>query len=78
MQTATIQLETLVCPTCAQKIEKATKALDGVDRDSVKVMFSASKVKFDFDETKVSLDDAVKAITALGFEVLKTQAKPKQ
>ena len=37
MQTATIQLETLVCPSCTQKIEKATKALDGIDKDSVDV-----------------------------------------
>ena len=77
MQTATIQLETLVCPSCTQKIEKATKALDGIDKDSVKVLFSSSKVKFDFDETKVLLQDVEKAISALGFEVLKSQAKAK-
>lgn len=77
MQTATIQLEELVCPSCAQKIEKATKSMDGVDKDSVKVLYNASKVKFDFDETKVSLQDVEKAITALGFDVIKSQAKAK-
>ncbi len=28
---ATIQLETLTCPSCIQKIEGAVKGLDGID-----------------------------------------------
>ena len=35
MKSATIQLETLTCPSCMQKIEGALKALDGVDKDTV-------------------------------------------
>ncbi len=77
MQKATIQLETLTCPSCAMKIENATKSLDGVEKESVKVMFNSSKVKFDFDEGKVSVEDVEKAITTLGYEVLKTQVKAK-
>ena len=34
------------------KIDKAVKALDGVDKESVKVMFNSSKVKLNFDETR--------------------------
>ena len=49
MQKATIQLETLSCPSCLQKIENAMKGLNGIDKDSVKVLFNASKVKVDFD-----------------------------
>ncbi|NLV89632.1 MAG: metal-binding protein, partial [Tissierellia bacterium] len=36
MKSATIQLETLACPSCSQKIEGALKALDGIDKDSIK------------------------------------------
>ena len=75
MKKATIQLETLSCPSCAQKIENAVKALNGVERESVKVLFNASKVKFDFDEEKVSVADAEKAIAALGFEFKGSQVK---
>ncbi|HZK39060.1 MAG TPA: cation transporter [Clostridia bacterium] len=75
MQKATIQVEALTCPSCVQKIENATKALDGVVKESVKVMFNSSKVKLDFDSEKISLDDIVSAITALGYEVKKAQAK---
>ena len=77
MQNATIQLETLTCPSCALKIEKATKALTGVDKDSVKVLFNSSKVKFDFDEKVLSIMDVEKAITTLGYEVKKSQVKAK-
>ncbi len=75
MKKATLQLETLICPSCVQKIEKATKALEGVDKDSVRVMFNSSKLKLDFDDEKLTLGDIEKAIVALGFEVKKSQVK---
>lgn len=76
MKQATLQLETLTCPSCLQKIESAVKAIDGVDQDSVKVMFNSSKVKVTFDDEKTSLEAIEKAITALGYEVKKAKAKP--
>lgn len=77
MQQATIQLETLTCPSCIQKIENATKSMSGVEKESVKVMFNASKLKFDFDAEQVSVEDVEKAISALGYEVKKSQVKAK-
>lgn len=75
MKQATIQLETLSCPSCLQKIENAVKGLDGVVKDSVKVMFNASKVKTEFDEAKISMDQINQAIEALGYGVLKAKAR---
>ncbi|NLM52994.1 MAG: metal-binding protein [Firmicutes bacterium] len=77
MKSATIYLETLTCPSCVQKIESAAKALDGVDAESVKVLFNSSKLKFAFDEGKLAVEDVEKAITALGYEVKKSQVKDK-
>ncbi len=77
MKKATIQLETLTCPSCVQKVESATKSLNGVEKESVKVLFNSSKVKFDFDAEKVSVEDVENAITALGYEVKKSQVKAK-
>ena len=54
MRRATIQLESLVCPSCIQKIEGAVKSLDGVDNESVNVSFNSSKVKLNFDDQKLS------------------------
>lgn len=75
MKKATIQLETLACPSCVQKIEQATKSLAGVEKESVKVLFNSSKVKFDFDAEKTSIEDVERAITALGYVVIKSQVK---
>ena len=57
MQKAVIQLETLSCPSCMQKIENAVKGLNGVNQDSLKVLFNASKVKVDFDSETITIND---------------------
>lgn len=75
MQKATIQLETLACPSCLQKIDKAVKAVAGVNKDSVNVLFNASKVKLEFDGEATSIDKIEIAITSLGYEVKKSQVK---
>ncbi|NLJ83451.1 MAG: heavy-metal-associated domain-containing protein [Halanaerobiaceae bacterium] len=75
MQKATIHLETLSCPSCLQKIDKAVKALDGVDKDSVEVLFNSSKVKVNFDGEVTNIEEIEKAINALGYEVLKSRVK---
>ncbi|WP_373737464.1 cation transporter, partial [Jeotgalibaca porci] len=62
MSKATIQLEALGCPSCMQKIENAVKSLNGVDQDSVKVMFNSSKVKTDFDEATLKIEEIESAI----------------
>lgn len=75
MKSANIQLETLTCPSCMQKIEAAIKALAGVDKDSVSVSFNTSKAKFNFDDAAVTIEDIEKAITRVGYEVKKSRVK---
>lgn len=75
MQKATIQLETLTCPSCMQKIENGVKSLDGVDKKSIKVLFNSSKVRLEYDDEKVSIKDIENAIDKLGYEVIKSQVK---
>ncbi|NLE69080.1 MAG: heavy-metal-associated domain-containing protein [Clostridiales bacterium] len=75
MKKATLQLDTLTCPSCVMKIENAVKGLDGVDKDSVNVLFNASKVKVDFDDTRLSAGDIEKSITTLGYDVKKVQVR---
>ena len=65
----TIQLEELVCPMCAQKIETALQKVDGVTNASV--LYNVSKAKVEFDETKTSVDALTKVITGLGYVVIK-------
>ena len=75
MQKAVIQLETLACPSCMQKIENAVKGLNGVNQDSLKVLFNASKVKVDFDSEAIAINDIEKAIEDLGYPVIKSKVK---
>lgn len=65
----TIQMEELVCPMCAQKIETALKKAAGVS--SVSVLYNASKAKVEFDEAVTSLEELVKIITGLGYVVIR-------
>lgn len=76
MKAATIQLETLTCPSCMQKIEGALKGLDGIDQDTVKVLFNSSKVKLNFEDDKISIEQIEKAINKVGYEVQKSRVKP--
>ncbi|MGR4072500.1 heavy-metal-associated domain-containing protein [Streptococcus suis] len=75
MQKATIQLETLTCPSCMQKIENGVKSLDGVDEKSIKVLFNSSKVRVEYDDEKVSIKDIENTMDKLGYEVIKSQVK---
>lgn len=75
MSKATIELGTLTCPSCMQKIDMAVKSLDGVDKESVKVSFNSSKVKLEFDAEKLPVEKILNAITTQGYEVLKYKVK---
>ena len=75
MKSATIQLETLTCPSCIQKIEGALKGLDGIKKDTAKISFSSSRVRLDFDEDKLSIEEIESAISKLGYDVLKSKVK---
>lgn len=65
----TIQMEELVCPMCAQRIETALKKAPGVTDASV--LYNASKAKVEFDESRITLDQLKEIITGLGYVVIK-------
>lgn len=72
---ATLQLETLVCPTCMQKVAGAIKSVKGIEADSVKVLFNASKAKAKFDDTQTDAETIANAIQTVGYDVLKVNIK---
>ena len=75
MQKANIQLETLSCPSCLAKIEGAVGGLKGIDKGSLKVMFNASRVKVDFDDKVLSIEEIENSIRKLGYEIKKSRVK---
>ncbi|MGB4019215.1 MAG: heavy metal-binding protein [Syntrophomonadaceae bacterium] len=68
MARKTYQLETLTCPTCVRKIETAVKQMEGVK--DVEVLFNASKVKVNFEDSLKDGKDIRKTIERLGFSIL--------
>ena len=64
----TIQMEELVCPMCAQKIETALKKALGVQ--SASVLYNASKAKVEFDEAQTDLKTLEGVIEGLGYVVI--------
>ena len=76
MKKAIIQLQSLSCPSCLQKIESAVKRLSGVNKDSLNVLFNASKVKVEFNSEAITIEDIEKAIEDLGYTVIKSKVKP--
>lgn len=68
MTKKTYQLDTLTCPNCVAKIQGMLKKTDGINDGEV--LFNTSRVKVEFDETKISSDEITTKINKLGFEVL--------
>lgn len=75
MQQAVINLETLSCPSCLQKIESGLKRLDGVEKDSVEVLFNSSRVRTNFDGDTVSIEKIEEAIEDLGYPVVRSRVR---
>lgn len=75
MKAATMYLETLTCPSCMQKIEGALKGVEGVEEDTINVSFNSSRVRFDFQEDKVSIDEIEDVVTRVGYEVKRSRVK---
>jgi len=75
MQKAVINLESLACPSCLQKIESAVKGLNGVEKDTVEVLFNSSRVRTNFDSGKIGIEEIEKAIEDLGYPVIRSRVK---
>ena len=68
MKTINIQLETLTCPSCINKIEGVLNKQNGVD--DAKVMFNSSKVKVTYNEEETNPKELSEIIEKLGYPVL--------
>lgn len=73
MKKIIIQLGTLTCPSCMQKIENAVGQQAGVN--NVKVLFNASKVKAEFQPDTTSPEVLQKVIEDLGYDVEAVKVK---
>jgi copper chaperone len=56
----------LSCPSCVEKIEKALRALEGVEE--AKVHFNTGRIEVLHDSGRVSDEELVRTIRAAGYE----------
>jgi copper chaperone CopZ len=56
----------LSCPSCVAKIEKALKALEGVEE--AKVHFNTGRIEVQHDPQRASAETLVDAVRSAGYE----------
>ncbi|MGJ9459226.1 heavy-metal-associated domain-containing protein [Oceanobacillus sp. CF4.6] len=71
MSKGVFQLETLSCPSCIKKIETTLSKTEGIE--SAKVLFNSSKVRAEFDDTKIEASKIEETISKLGYPVKSTK-----
>lgn len=69
IEKAIIQLDPLGCPSCMVKVEQTVKAIEGVNPESVKLLFNTSKLRMTFDSSHISIKDIEQPIEELGYPV---------
>ena len=73
MKQVILKLSGLSCPSCMSKIQKAVSQQPGVHE--VVVMFNASKVKAQIDETQTDPERLGEVIGDLGYQVERITVK---
>jgi len=66
MTEQTLKIEGMHCQHCVMRVEKALKALEGIDAADVQV--GSAKVKY--DESRVTIEQMKKAIEEAGYKVV--------
>ena len=61
-----LRSQELSCPSCVAKIEKALKALDGVEEAAVH--FNTGRIEVQHDPAGASEEDLVRAVRSAGYE----------
>lgn len=72
MKKALFQLEALTCPSCIHHIERPLRKTAGVV--STRVLFHLGKVRVEFDETQVGIEQLENIINRSGYSIMTTKS----
>lgn len=61
-----LRSQELTCPSCVAKIEKALKAVEGVEQ--AKVHFNTGRIEVEHDPQKAKAEELVRAVQSAGYE----------
>ncbi|MEQ6390614.1 heavy metal translocating P-type ATPase [Bacillaceae bacterium S4-13-58] len=73
MASKTLNIEGMTCASCAQRIEKVTKKLSGVQESSVNL--ATEKMMITYDDGTISLQDIQTAVEKIGYKALTSTEK---
>lgn len=69
MESTTLELEKLTCPSCMVKITNTVNELDGVLK--TKIIFHSSKARVIFDNQKITEEEIIHTIEGIGYTAKK-------
>ncbi len=72
MKKTILRSQEFTCPSCVAKIEKALKAVPGVE--DAKVYFNTGRIEIHHDPDQVKVDSLVKAVQLAGYEARPSSA----
>lgn len=72
MKNQVLSIRGMTCAACAQRIEKMTGKLSGMEQASVNL--ASEKLFVEYDETSLSLDKIKETVAKLGYEVVEKNA----
>ncbi|WP_346917603.1 heavy metal translocating P-type ATPase [Clostridium sp.] len=76
VKTYDFKIEGMTCSACANRIERVTKKLEGVENSTVN--FATEKLTIKVDEDKISYGDIRAAVDKAGYKLIKEEDKDKE
>ncbi|WP_346939506.1 heavy metal translocating P-type ATPase [uncultured Clostridium sp.] len=76
VRTYDFKIEGMTCSACANRIERVTKKLEGVENSTVN--FATEKLTIKVDEDKISYGDIRAAVDKAGYKLIKEEDKDKE
>jgi P-type Cu+ transporter len=76
VKTYNFKIEGMTCSACANRVERVTKKLDGVENATVN--FATEKLTIEVNEDEISYSDIKAAVDKAGYKLIKEDVKDKE
>ena len=76
LKTYTFKVEGMTCSACANRVERVTRKLDGVQSSSVN--FATEKLTVEIDEDKIGYAQIKAVVDKAGYKLIKEETKKKE
>lgn len=76
VKTYNFKIEGMTCSACANRVERVTKKLDGVENATVN--FATEKLTIEVNEDEISYSDIKAAVDKAGYKLIKEEVKDKE